>query len=152
MRKILFLDVDGVLNSRNSFQQDSANPLGEFHLSLLKRIVDETNCDIVLSSSWRMYKDSKADLLSAFERHGIPKWIGQTPDLCDERRVEIVEWLTKNINEQCIVVIVDDDDDADLIETRYVLEESINWTFVQTTFEEGLNEVACQKIIEGFKL
>ena len=59
--KVIFLDVDGVLNSNYS-HSISTNEKGwmwdeisDFHLEKLKRIVDETDAKIVLSSSWRVY-------------------------------------------------------------------------------------------------
>lgn len=149
MRKILFLDIDGVLNSKNSWEQDSLNPLGEIHLNLLKRIIDETDCEIVLSSSWRMYKDSKKILSLAFESHKIPLWIGQTPDLCDERWKEINQWIVNEVDDQqkLNVVVLDDDSDASLIDHE---PENVKSSFVETSFETGLDEAACQKIIESF--
>lgn len=41
----LFLDVNGVLNSRCD---SGAEGLGDSHLRQLKRIVDESGCEIVL--------------------------------------------------------------------------------------------------------
>lgn len=48
--KIIFLDVDGVLNSiedRFSWTIET-----DKHLEILKYIVDKTNAKIVVSSSW----------------------------------------------------------------------------------------------------
>ena len=47
--KVLFLDVDGVLNRCGK----SAQGLEEDKVALLKQIVAATGCRIVLSSTWR---------------------------------------------------------------------------------------------------
>ncbi|MGM9946769.1 HAD domain-containing protein [Floccifex sp.] len=52
--KIIFLDIDGVLNQRMGLEKDK--------LLILKTIVDKTNARIVLISSWKEYltKDCKS--------------------------------------------------------------------------------------------
>ena len=56
--KVIFLDVDGVLNDATT--KDVINGyigLDESKIDGLKKIIDATNADIVLSSSWRLNKD-----------------------------------------------------------------------------------------------
>lgn len=91
--KILFLDVDGVLNTR-------PGSLDEDKLGLLKGILDQTGARVVVSSSWRKYTHMM-DRLYAID------WleediIGMTPDLAMEingfwhsprRAEEIKDWL-----------------------------------------------------------
>ena len=71
-RKLLFLDIDGVLNSFAFYKSDFYQKEKEMHgskvkqydlkkLDLLKEIYDKTNCTIVMSSSWRsFYFDSNS--------------------------------------------------------------------------------------------
>lgn len=121
MRKFLFLDVDGVLNNPTIMkahreQFDDLNALGEEKLTLLKAIVNMTGCEIVLSSTWRMFDDLDSSLGVAFSQHEIPKWIGMTPVLNgrdDRRRDEIQSWLVSN-GQDAQVAIVDDDPDAEV--------------------------------------
>ena len=66
MMKILFLDIDGVLNSWRYDQERISlqDNIDETRLPLLSRIVSSTNAKIVLTSSWRKHweRDSiKAD-------------------------------------------------------------------------------------------
>ena len=54
--KVIFLDIDGVLNSRRYDAKRDKNGntnIDETRLPLVKRIVDATGARIVLSSSWR---------------------------------------------------------------------------------------------------
>lgn len=48
--KIIFLDIDGVLNYENS-----KSKVEEEKVKLLKEIVDKTGAEIVLSSDWRCW-------------------------------------------------------------------------------------------------
>lgn len=51
-QKIIFLDVDGVLTHEdylNGVEED----LDETKIKILKQIIDQTNAEIVLSSTWR---------------------------------------------------------------------------------------------------
>ena len=55
--KVVFLDIDGVLNSV-AFDRERTNGQGNIdktRLPLLKQILDETGALIVLSSSWRKH-------------------------------------------------------------------------------------------------
>lgn len=149
MRKILFLDVDGVLNSMQILREATTHhALGDNHLAILKRIIDEIGCEIVLSSTWRCYTDSKRALRIEFQKHKIPLWTGQTPDLCGERWTEIQKWLVDNVETEAMVVIVDDDSDAELLGRE---PENVKSHFVQTDFKTGLDEQAFEKIINAFK-
>ena len=66
--KILFLDVDGVLNCITPYIP-SRNPhrLPTTHLHRLRQIVDQTKCKIVLSTSWRLIATAHRALLRQME-------------------------------------------------------------------------------------
>ena len=50
--KVIFLDVDGVLTSED-YLNGVEFDLSEEKIKLLKKIVEQTNAKIVLSSSWK---------------------------------------------------------------------------------------------------
>ncbi|MBP3534398.1 MAG: hypothetical protein J6J53_00140 [Muribaculaceae bacterium] len=58
--KLIFLDIDGVLNSYKFLQNLPEDSFGidNTRLPILKRITDSTDAKIVLSSSWRKNWDS----------------------------------------------------------------------------------------------
>lgn len=68
--KILFLDVDGVLHSyfarceKQCFRPDC--------MKRLKRIVEATECHVVLSSSWRKHPERLAYVNEQLRRWGVP--------------------------------------------------------------------------------
>lgn len=148
MDKILFLDVDGVLNNLKILNERGSYPLGCRQLSLLKLITANTCCEIVLSSTWRLYEDHKKALREAFEAHLVPLWVGETPDLGTRvRRDEILSWLI-GYTEPAKVVILDDDKDAMLVNAPSRFKERL---FVHTDFDHGLTLDHAESILEFFK-
>ncbi|QDV30285.1 hypothetical protein Spb1_22140 [Planctopirus ephydatiae] len=136
MRRILFLDVNGVLNSRFD---SGADGLGESHLRQLKRIEDEAGCVIVLTSSWRLADDLTAKLMRAFDRHGIPIWIDSTPDVSGDRAEEVQVWITEH--GPCVGVVIDDDYDGF---------EKTEIRCVQTSVDHGLTADLASEVIRAF--
>eukprot|EP00164_Ancoracysta_twista_P007240 GFYU01010244.1.p1 GENE.GFYU01010244.1~~GFYU01010244.1.p1 ORF type:complete len:254 (-),score=54.13 GFYU01010244.1:128-889(-) len=72
MKKIIFLDVDGVLCLAGVGLENGP-------VRNLKRIVDATGASIVLSSTWRMYPGAVKILHERFDQEGIPRCIDETP-------------------------------------------------------------------------
>ena len=118
MRRIIFLDIDGVLNSVKYDRErtDKEGNIDETRMVLLKELVDSTNAEIVLSSSWRKHwsiDDDKCDhigidLNSTFQKYGL-KISDKTPVLSAlERSIEIQTWLDEHLCEIQSFVIIDD--------------------------------------------
>lgn len=118
--KIVFLDIDGVLNSRSYDKRrdwTKQTDIDETRLPLVKRIVDETGAKIVLSSTWRTHWSAKADLCDedgryindVFARYGL-RIFDKTPDLgySADRRDEIKHWLADGGDDIEAFVIIDD--------------------------------------------
>eukprot|EP00931_Biecheleriopsis_adriatica_P119111 TRINITY_DN94381_c0_g1_i1.p1 TRINITY_DN94381_c0_g1~~TRINITY_DN94381_c0_g1_i1.p1 ORF type:complete len:223 (-),score=60.21 TRINITY_DN94381_c0_g1_i1:138-752(-) len=74
----IFLNVDGVLHPRDALHDEC---LGDEQLAQLKRIVDASGAQIVLSSSWRLDNISLQRVNSAFQVWAIDCLIDITPDL-----------------------------------------------------------------------
>lgn len=57
--KVIFLDVDGVLNSRNTTRRTAGGYtfIGSRQVSRLRHIVRQTGAKVVLSSDWRYDRD-----------------------------------------------------------------------------------------------
>lgn len=151
-RKVIFLDVDGVLNCMSTFQRRVDPKLEPTHCALLKKLVEDTGAKIVVSSTWRL-GDGWMDLACHLQRHGIdPRTvIGKTADwaavgaggviVVDRRGREIQAWLDKNPEVERFVILDDDDDMGDAL-TPFL---------VQTTFADGLTEahvLAAKAILE----
>lgn len=100
--KILFLDVDGVLNNPHTRWGDQCG-IDDEMLKYLKFIVVRTGCKIVLSTTWRLSEDAKTVLLHTLKVRGDMNpddlVIGQTPSLKRQgghRTHEIAEYLRAN--------------------------------------------------------
>ena len=108
--KIIFLDIDGVLNcSKTPNPRKFPYVVDRKLLRRLKRLLDRTGAKVVLSSSWRY---DPAGLFSA--RHwGIP-FIDVTPDMPKRpRRSEILAWLRAHPRVTRYAIIDDEDDGLD---------------------------------------
>lgn len=118
--KIIFLDIDGVLNSRAYERRrnwDEQTDIDETRLPLIKEIVDATNAKIVLSSTWRQHWDKDLHncdedglyINKTFAKFGLSIF-DKTPDLGFSalRRDEISKWLEDTDKKIASFVIIDD--------------------------------------------
>jgi hypothetical protein len=137
VKKVIFLDIDGVLNSstrwKESHEVDPRNKsakLDPIAVWRLKQIIGATGAKIVISSTWRNIFPLDW-LTGTLWKYGIPKdtIIGKTPKV-GRRGHEINHWLKKNPVDRYL--IIDDDSDA-----WAAVDHKLN-NFIHTTFEEGL--------------
>ena len=63
--KVLFLDVDGVLNSTEDLFDDRA--ISPRKLEILKTIINATGAKIVLTSTWRCFPNTLSAVIEALE-------------------------------------------------------------------------------------
>ncbi len=163
MNKILFLDIDGVLNTERQHDhcvEKGIAPVDGFGYAFdpvavanLKKIVDETGADIVISSSWKFWGLSTMQKLWA--RRDLPgQVIDITPNTVSDELLlsvdlssmelpagkgsEIKEWLSDNGNPVSRYAILDDVPD--------MLPEQQSH-FVQTDPRVGITEDDADKVI-----
>ena len=169
MMKVIFLDIDGVLNSERlmnrriseGFKSDCDEELyhniDEIEVERLANFCEEYNVKIVLSSSWRCWnlEETIEDLshLRYKHIHPIIKYIvGVTPRLYVEkpnggwnhldRGHEIQKYIDKHKDIEEYIII---DDDSDMLEGQ-------TNNFLQTDFRVGLQETDYPKIKQILKL
>ena len=115
--KVVFLDIDGVLNMYGASYRTFMKPYGQHiepHLvNRLNYILEKVeDLKIVISSSWR--NDMK-DLENQMKKQGFKFWdrvIGKTiHDKTGFRGFEILEWFVKNTAEKYLVI---DDEITDI--------------------------------------
>ena len=156
MKKIIFLDIDGVLATQESIV-DGEWGLVDSKQELLKKLIEATDAEIVLSSSWRLHtlEDTK-DYMKEKGFLFCDKLIGVTIrayhyidraskiHLSIPRGVEINQWIDTNIHsdngknftrkkigKDFTYVILDDDTDM-LYEQRHY--------FINTDSVTGLTQ------------
>lgn len=137
---IIFLDVDGVLNSldyaKKIYETDKVSrscydfPFDPRCLNNLKNLVNETNSYLVITSSWRIHSIGREILLSELKKYGLDtRVIGYTDILHTTRGEEVKAYLEK-LGKDVNYIILDDDNDF------LGLEEYL----IQTRFENGLTK------------
>ena len=142
MRKIIFLDFDGVLNTEYyqgllQFQGKQWQvQYGAFFdpraVRQLKRVIDTTDADIVVESSWK-YLGLEA-MQELWRVRNLPgRVIDITPSLTDNasKGEEIAAWLSEYAMPDTRYVIIDDE---------YVVLDSQIPYFILTNPYEGLTE------------
>lgn len=159
--KVIFLDVDGVLNSDETcfyfrlnninmngyggFFKEEDEPInanvcwGQELVDNLRDIVEATGAEIVISSTWRITHSVSA-FIKMFEVYG---WnnapvIDKTIRLHKQRGYEIQDYLKNNPNIEKYVIL---DDSSDMLE-----EQLIN--FVKTDAKRGLSTKDKDKAIK----
>lgn len=163
--KIIFLDVDGVLNDDNTNTRtpDGYTGVDEKYIKNLKRIVDRTGAEIVLSSDWKFeYPNGPAGryLKEQLEKEGL-KIKAKTPGDSRGRGFtgrggEILAYLKKH-PEVRNFVILDDNRFRDFQEepcsshfvyTLNEAEDSVSgWSFSRGLSGEKVEEAV--KILES---
>jgi hypothetical protein len=124
--KVLFLDIDGVVNNKRTKENfEGFMAIDPAMAALVQRIVRNTGCEIVLSSSWRLFRNGREEIESK-----ICKFADITPILHAPRGYEIKVWLTRHPEIEHYAIL--DDAESILPEQRANL--------FQTTWESGLTE------------
>ena len=98
--KLIFLDIDGVLNNANSSVFELCVIEDEL-VNLLKEIVDKTGAKIVLSTTWRYTKETRQMVNDCLIKNQVPLYINCTPNFGTNRTDEILCWLNENTNFAC---------------------------------------------------
>jgi len=136
--KVIFLDVDGVLNHGKQIEKVEDDKIG-----LLNQIVKATNAEIVLSSDWRYWLNTDDEDVILLERKlssvGIDIMSSTPITKHGYRGAEIYQWINEWNGEQIEkFVILDDRDDMKPYMNR----------LVQTSFDLGLQEKHVKRVIQ----
>ncbi|MFO0553328.1 MAG: HAD domain-containing protein [Polyangiaceae bacterium] len=140
--RILFLDIDGVLNSdawfRSKRNKTATNELDVAAVKRLDAIVERTGAKVVISSTWRtgLTREELAAILSKYGFRG--EVVDMTPVLragegrnaagSPTRGDEIQAWLEAQPSPPISYVILDDQTDLGALSVRQVF----------TTYDHGL--------------
>lgn len=129
--KVLFLDIDGVVNSRATTNFKELYPIDQYMAFLVGRIQLQTDCKVVLSSAWRHHPDGVA----AVEKRIVPVH-DITPTFNGPRGAEIRQWLAKHPEVTRYAIL---DDDWDFYKDQPLF---------KTHFDTGLTDEIAQSVID----
>ena len=146
--KVIFLDFDGVITIPPKWYINANK------IKWIKKIVDETDAKIVVSSSWRRenVKETINDMIGKTKRcprnkmlywlvdnlYDVTSWFSDKKYYGTGRGGEIQTWLDKHPEVDNYVII---DDDGDMLDSQL-------YHFVQTNYEDGITEVETIRAIK----
>lgn len=142
--KIIFLDVDGVLNNIHTMTRTASGCcfVEKECLKMVRHIVLETGAKVVLSSDWRYDRDDPKynqdflELKDIMEKYNIPIF-DYTPIINWELRgVEIAVWLGLHPKVDSFVILDDRNDMSPYKEQ-----------FIKTNFDTSLTDELTEKAI-----
>lgn len=168
MKKVIFLDVDGVLNSSRTLYESIS--LEDDLILNLKEIVNKTKAKIILSSSWRLSTEAVATLIDKLDKFGLAisgmtydgvdldwlekyefdvtkKYLDTKFDYDENRQIkithdrgaEIFKWL--HDHDDCAYVILDDE----IEDIKPYFSESV---IVKTSYKTGLTKEDVKKAVQ----
>lgn len=150
--KIIFLDFDGVMDTSyydhilskegKPGNDEYGTVFAPYCVQNLKRIIDKTGADIVVSSSWK-YLMSYQDFLNMWNDRGLPGFVTDvTPNPIDRRNRgdEIDAWI-EECRTECQYVIIDD------LEANNFNKHQIPHLLIVNTFF-GLDEDTAERAIQ----
>ena len=165
MNKIIFLDFDGVLNTEHyqNYLMYQGKPWRDEYGALfdpkcvrwLKRIIDETEADIVIESSWKYLglvamqelweeRDLPGKVIGITDSTASDKWLLNAnlddidPAMGHCKGMEIASWLADNTKNDVNYVIIDDE---------YVCLESQLPHFILTNPHDGITRDIADRVI-----
>jgi len=131
--KVIFLDIDGVLNTRKTVERWGGGiGIDEILAQRFSRLQHATGTGVVLSSTWRLSRNWKANM----RRNGVIGIIDRTPDLRDQSRGEEIQaWLDAHPRVQVYAIL---DDARDMLPHQPLFRTSF--------FRGGLTEEIAQRV------
>lgn len=143
--KVLFLDIDGVLclheeGVANWGENTEDDVFDDGCCRRLKEIMAATGCMLVLSSSWRVEKKDRQNVLRQLKPFGITSadFLGVTP-LMQSRDAEVMTFVERHPEISTYVAVDDEDFSGELFPPD---------RFVLTKLERGITEPVKQLIIQ----
>ena len=149
--KVLFLDIDGVVNSEECLKRGDAKGgiLGiDPYLAFLvgKIILALPELKVVLSSSWRHWPNGRKTVgekvCSIYDVTGSEPYLKELPNGVDnvQRGREIQKWLDAHPEVERYAIL---DDDSDMLPSQLP-------NFFKTSWKKGISEEIVSNVINHF--
>jgi hypothetical protein len=123
--KVIFLDIDGVLNGiAYQMSTTEAPPLIDVsRLEILKELIDKSNAKVVLSSSWKKAWVKGQTFDCIFKNAGID--IYDTTPVLGRKNSEISAWLSAHSDIESFVILDDAEGGWDELSPNVVITNPI---------------------------
>ena len=155
--KVIFLDVEGVLNTRETYERVYRTrgyttmidlELDMFRLGYLKQIIDETGAKIVLSSSFRNFFVKENDkvfpttlkgkrLYDNLARYEIEIY-DTTPINLSSREEQIKEWISNRDDIESFVIIDDEPNSFDEFYPNLIQTSTMKRNYLLSFMKESI--------------
>lgn len=140
MPKVIFLDIDGVLNNWDTVERHNGYiGIDPLKVATLHKIIAETGCVLVLSSTWRLTDNARQHV---YDTIGPQHFIGLTTDHgrgYNLRPNEVVAWIERNV----------------MVEDNFhyaILDDDFEWLddqpIFRTSMSVGLTDEIAQQVID----
>jgi hypothetical protein len=131
--KIIFLDIDGVLNTRKTLERWRGGiGIDTVLAQRFSRLQQATGAGVVLSSTWRLSRNWRATM----RQNGVLGVFDRTPDIQNHSRGEEIQvWLDAHTDVQVYAVL---DDGRDMLPHQPLFRTSF--------FRGGLTEEIAQRV------
>jgi hypothetical protein len=149
--RVIFLDIDGVLNSEEwdryvqSFTYgarfNSCYLLSQEMILRLQNVVFQTNAEIVLTSSWRTNERAMCALTRQLSLYHLSIRDSTVSYAYGNRADEVKLWIKSHSNITSYAIIDDYDD-------GFTQDEVLSTHFVQTAYAYGLTHEKAAEMIE----
>ena len=146
--KVIFLDVDGVLNSDEYFNKIKnlnidgiQSEIDVEKIKMLNMAINETGAKIVLTSSWR-YTRNAQELKKLLSEYGIPT--DSTPFIQNKRGLEIKQYLLENPDVENFIIVDDelfDSYDDELIKKLVKISNGNGHNFGEGLLPKDIDEI-----------
>lgn len=141
--KVLFLDIDGVVNCRETTQRHRGFiGIDPYMAFMVGKIVLDTHCKVVLSSSWRTFHDDGVGEVSQqvtkIDDVTPNPWYDKETNHHSSRGEEIQKWLDMHPEVKKYAIL--DDDTA-------ILPNQIP-SYFKTTWKNGINKEIAEAVTD----
>lgn len=153
MNKIVFLDIDGVLTTRDTSYFTDNYSLNMENVERAKRLLDSTGAKLVWSTNWRGVEDGvwvhdgiEVKSLFPIAKQLFKDYEFEVPMKRNHgyrKYVDIIEWLRKNMWAWSDFAIIDDQGNQ--------LLERFGENFFRTDFDVGLTDADVFRIEQYLK-
>merc|ERR1719461_1896483 len=144
--KLLFVDLDGVTHPLMNSDDEVSNALlfGEEQMREIARVVEETQCSVILSSSWRMFDSTYLRAQNEFSKFDMTIKGRTSVDKALTREEQIFQYVKEHGDPQTWAVV----DDAALGFRDSEADLAVRERFVKTDCKVGITELEANQLIK----